>query len=90
MRELFWRHGALIDERRIVRAHSVAILQTLVEQADMCTWVPAIIGAAPPLLGRVVPLALRKPSSHGGWASSPGAAAPSAIRRNASSSACCR
>lgn len=38
MRELFWRHGALIDERRIVRAHSVAILQTLVEQADMCTW----------------------------------------------------
>lgn len=21
MRELFWRHGALIDERRIVRAH---------------------------------------------------------------------
>ena len=37
MRELFWRHGALIDERRIVRAHSVAILQTLVEQADMCT-----------------------------------------------------
>ncbi|VFT10518.1 putative transcriptional regulator [Pseudomonas aeruginosa] len=52
MRELFWRHGALIDERRIVRAHSVAILQTLVEQADMCTWVPAIIGAAPPLLGR--------------------------------------
>ena len=42
MRELFWRHGALIDERRIVRAHSVAILQTLVEQADMCTWVPAI------------------------------------------------
>ena len=60
MRELFWRHGALIDERRIVRAHSVAILQTLVEQADMCTWVPAIIGAAPPLLGRVVPLALRE------------------------------
>lgn len=60
MRELFWRHGALIDERRIVRAHSVAILQTLVEQADMCTWVPAIIGAAPPLLGRVVPLVLRE------------------------------
>lgn len=26
----------------------------------MCTWVPAIIGAAPPLLGRVVPLALRE------------------------------
>ncbi len=90
MRELFWRHGALIDERRIVRAHSVAILQTLVEQADMCTWVPAIIGAAPPLLGRVVPLALRETFEPRRWASSPGAAEPSAIRRNASSSACCR
>lgn len=90
MRELFWRHGALIDERRIVRAHSVAILQTLVEQADMCTWVPAIIGAARRCSAGWCRWRCGKPSSHDGWASSPGAAEPSAIRRNVSSSACCR
>ncbi|MFP3559672.1 LysR substrate-binding domain-containing protein, partial [Paraburkholderia sp. SIMBA_049] len=32
---LFTRHGAQIDERRIVRAQSVAMLQTMLEQAGM-------------------------------------------------------
>jgi len=38
MRELFWKHGAQINEERIVQAHSLAILQMMVERADMCTW----------------------------------------------------
>ncbi|SDO14229.1 LysR substrate-binding domain-containing protein [Pseudomonas jinjuensis] len=54
MEELFWRHGARIDERRIVRAHSLAISQYMVERADMCTWGPAILTGAPPFLGRLV------------------------------------
>ena len=58
MQELFWKHGAQIDEKRIVRAHSLAILQMLVERADMCTWGPSILSIAPPFLGRVVSLSL--------------------------------
>ncbi|WP_166365919.1 LysR family transcriptional regulator [Pseudomonas akapageensis] len=58
MQELFWKHGAQIDEERIVRAHSLAMLQMLVERADMCTWGPAILGTAPPFLGRLACLRL--------------------------------
>ncbi|MCX7080561.1 MAG: LysR substrate-binding domain-containing protein, partial [Pseudomonas sp.] len=58
MQDLFWKHGAQIDEKRIVRAHSLAILQMLVERADMCTWGPSILSIAPPFLGRVVSLSL--------------------------------
>lgn len=58
MQELFWRHGAHIDETRIVRAHSLTILQMMVERADMCTWGPSILSIAPPFLGRVVCLPL--------------------------------
>jgi len=59
MQDVFWKHGARIDEKRIVRAHSMAILQMLVERADMCTWVPTIMSSTPLFLGRVarVPLA---------------------------------
>jgi DNA-binding transcriptional LysR family regulator len=57
---LFTRHGAQIDERRIVRAQSVATLQTMVEQADMCTWSPTILSHVPPFGGRLRPLALRE------------------------------
>ncbi len=60
MQDLFWRHGAQIDERRIVRAHSLAILQMLVEHADMCTWGPTIMSTAPPFLGRLVSLQLEE------------------------------
>lgn len=61
MQEVFWRHGARIDENRIVRAQSLAILQLLVERADMCTWGPALLSKAPAFLGRLVapPLAER-------------------------------
>jgi LysR family transcriptional regulator of abg operon len=55
---LFTRHGAQIDERRIVRAHSVAMLQTMVEHADMCTWSPTILSRVPPFGGRLSPLSL--------------------------------
>nr|WP_233633020.1 LysR substrate-binding domain-containing protein [Burkholderia seminalis] len=55
---LFTRHGARIDERRIVRAQSVAMLQTMLEQADMCTWCPTILAAVPPFGGRMRPLTL--------------------------------
>ncbi|MEX3919655.1 LysR substrate-binding domain-containing protein [Paraburkholderia sp. BR10936] len=57
---LFTRHGAQIDERRIVRAQSVATLQTMVEQADMCTWSPTILSHVPPFGGRLRSLALRE------------------------------
>ena len=57
---LFARHGARIDERRIVRAQSVAMLQTMVEHADMCTWSPTILSRVPPFGGRLSPLALRE------------------------------
>ena len=57
---LFTRHGAQIDERRIVRAQSVATLQTMVEQADMCTWSPTILSHVPPFGGRLRSLPLRE------------------------------
>jgi LysR family transcriptional regulator, regulator of abg operon len=57
---LFTRHGAQIDEHRIVRAQSVAMLQTMVEQADMCTWSPTILSHVPPFGGRLKALALRE------------------------------
>jgi LysR family transcriptional regulator, regulator of abg operon len=44
---LFFRHGAMINEQRIVRAQSLGMQQILVENADMCTWCPAIIAAGP-------------------------------------------
>ncbi|MCW3482062.1 LysR substrate-binding domain-containing protein [Neisseriaceae bacterium JH1-16] len=53
MHEVFWRHGARLDETRIVRAHSLAMLELLIERAEMCTWGPAILGLAPPFLGRL-------------------------------------
>ncbi|MFJ2366362.1 LysR substrate-binding domain-containing protein [Pseudomonas sp. NPDC087697] len=58
MQELFWRYSAQIDEKRIVRAHSLAILQMMLERADMCTWGPTILSTAPPFLGRLVSLNL--------------------------------
>jgi DNA-binding transcriptional LysR family regulator len=57
---LFTRHGAQLDERRIVRAQSVATLQTMVEHADMCTWCPTILSRVPPFGGRLRPLTLRE------------------------------
>ncbi|OAJ53246.1 LysR family transcriptional regulator [Paraburkholderia ginsengiterrae] len=57
---LFTRHGAQIDERRIVRAQSVAMLQTMVEQADMCTWSPTVLSLVPPFGGRLRALALKE------------------------------
>lgn len=54
MQELFWRHNAQIDEQRIVRAHSLAILQMMLERADMCTWGPTVLSTASPFLGRLV------------------------------------
>jgi LysR family transcriptional regulator of abg operon len=43
-----------------VRAQSVAMLQTMVEQADMCTWSPTILSHVPPFGGRLRSLALRE------------------------------
>ncbi|AXF24470.1 LysR family transcriptional regulator [Burkholderia pyrrocinia] len=57
---LFTRHGAQIDERRIVRAQSVAMLQTMLEQADMCTWCPTILAAVPPFGERMRALSLKE------------------------------
>ncbi|WP_098554017.1 MULTISPECIES: LysR substrate-binding domain-containing protein [Burkholderia] len=57
---LFTRHGAQIDERRIVRAQSVAILQTMLEQAGMCTWCPTILAAVRPFGERMRVLSLQE------------------------------
>ncbi|ABI91862.1 MULTISPECIES: LysR substrate-binding domain-containing protein [Burkholderia] len=57
---LFTRHGAQIDERRIVRAQSVAMLQTMLEQAGMCTWCPTILAAVPPFGERMRVLSLKE------------------------------
>ncbi|WP_176051293.1 LysR substrate-binding domain-containing protein [Burkholderia sp. BCC1644] len=57
---LFTRHGARIDERRIVRAQSVAMLQTMLEQADMCTWCPTILAAVHPFGERMRALPLKE------------------------------
>ncbi|TDN63324.1 LysR family transcriptional regulator [Paraburkholderia sp. BL10I2N1] len=57
---LFTRHGAQIDPRRIVRAHSLGTLQTLIERADMCTWCPTILKVAAPFKAHLAVLALRE------------------------------
>ncbi|KRW97839.1 LysR substrate-binding domain-containing protein [Paracoccus sp. MKU1] len=58
MQEVFWKHGAQIDERRIVVAHSVMMSQMLVEQADMCTWIPKVLTMVQPFVDRTVLLEL--------------------------------
>ncbi|RDD96478.1 LysR family transcriptional regulator [Paracoccus pantotrophus] len=58
--EVFTRHGAQLDPRRIVQANSALLAQSLVEQSDMCTWVPKIMAVAPMFEGRTVILALRE------------------------------
>jgi LysR family transcriptional regulator of abg operon len=57
---LFTRHGATFDASRIVRAHSLGTLQTLVERAEMCTWCPSILQVAPPFKGRMAMLKLKE------------------------------
>jgi len=57
---LFTRHGAQIDDRRIVRAQSLAMLQTMLEQADMCSWCPTILSHVQPFGGRMRALALKE------------------------------
>jgi LysR family transcriptional regulator, regulator of abg operon len=58
MEHLFWRFGARIDERHIVRAHSSAMMQALVVHADMCTWSPAALSFVPSFRDRVVAVSL--------------------------------
>ncbi|VWD14628.1 LysR family transcriptional regulator [Burkholderia lata] len=57
---LFTRNGAQIDERRIVRAQSVSMLQTMLEQADMCTWCPTILASVPQFGERMRVLPLKE------------------------------
>lgn len=49
MRNLFWQHGATIDERRLVRAHSLALLLSLIRHADMLSYCPEPLIVAEPL-----------------------------------------
>ena len=58
MNHLFWRFGAQIDEKQIVRANSSTMIQSLVEHADMCTWSPAAMSLVPAFRDKVsmVPL----------------------------------
>ncbi|WP_323119015.1 LysR substrate-binding domain-containing protein [Burkholderia alba] len=57
---LFTRHGANIDDRRIVRAQSLATLQTMLESAGMCTWCPTVLSRVPPFRSRMRALALKE------------------------------
>ena len=58
--QLFSRHGAHLDPNRIIHAHSLGMLQAMVESADMCTWCPAPLVGLPQFAGRLQPLALRE------------------------------
>ena len=43
-----------------MRAQSVAMLQTMLEQADMCTWCPTILAAVPSFGERMRALQLKE------------------------------
>lgn len=58
--QLFSRHGAQLDPNRIIHAHSLGMLQAMVESADMCTWCPAPLLGLPQFAGRLQPLALQE------------------------------
>ena len=50
MHNLFWQHGAQIDEQRLVRAHSLTLLLSLVRHADMFSYCPEPLLVAEPML----------------------------------------
>lgn len=60
MHNLFWQHGARIDENRLIRAHSLGLLQTLVEQAGMIGYCPGPMLVTLPLRERMVVLPLKE------------------------------
>ncbi len=58
MEHLFGQFDAKIDEKRIVRVHTSALIQTYVEHADMCTWSPVAMTLVPAFRDTVVALKL--------------------------------
>jgi DNA-binding transcriptional LysR family regulator len=58
MEHVFGRFGAKIDERRIVRTHSLAMMQTFVQHVDMCTWSPVALTLMPDFRDFLVKLPL--------------------------------
>ncbi len=48
MQELFWRHGAAVDEAQIYLINSVSIIRSLTQSSDMCTLGPRIITESEP------------------------------------------
>lgn len=60
MEHLFWRFGASIDEKHIVRVHTSALIQTFVQHAEMCTWSPVAMSLVPAFRDTVVALNLEQ------------------------------
>jgi molybdate transport repressor ModE-like protein len=53
MTELFWQHGARIDEQRVHRAHSLQLMLSLLEQTDMFSYCPEPMLTVPTYAERV-------------------------------------
>jgi len=53
MTELFWQHGARIDEQRVHRAHSLQLMLSLLEQTDMLSYCPEPMLTVPTYAERV-------------------------------------
>lgn len=60
MQNLFWQHGASIDQSRIVRAHSLSLMQALLQHSKMISYCPAPMLATDPMRGDMVALPLRE------------------------------
>lgn len=60
MQNLFWQHGASIDQSRIVRAHSLALMQTLLQHSGMISYCPAPMLVSAPMRDDMVALSLRE------------------------------
>jgi len=58
MDNLFWQHGARIDERRLQSAHSLSLLVELIRHADMLGYGPKPLLVTEPFRGHIEALTL--------------------------------
>lgn len=60
MHNLFWQHGARIDESRMVRAHSLSLMQALLQHAGMISFCPLPMLTSAPMKDDMVALPLKE------------------------------